>query len=56
MERAAALAPGDFAVVAHGGIIAWFLQEIGGDWRKPDYAEIIPLIRENEHFLLQEEK
>ena len=23
---------------------------------EPDYAEIIPLIRENEHFLLQEEK
>ena len=56
MNQAAALASGDFAVVAHGGIIAWFLQEIGGDWRKPDYAEIIPLIRENEHFLLQEEK
>ncbi len=56
MNQAAALAPGDFAVVAHGGIIAWFLQEIGGAWRKPDYAEIIPLIRENEHFLLQEEK
>ena len=56
MERSAALAPGDFAVVAHGGIIAWFLQGISGDWRKPDYAQIIPLTWENEHFLLQEEK
>ena len=42
--------------LAGNGIIAWFLQEIDGAWRKPDYAEIIPLIRENEHFLLQEEK
>lgn len=56
MERSAALAPGDFAVVAHGGIIAWFLQGISGDWRKPDYAQIIPLTWENEQFLLQEEK
>ena len=55
MERSAALAPGDFAVVAHGGIIAWFLQRISGEWKKPDYAQIIPLIWENEHFLLQEE-
>ena len=55
MERTAALAPGDFAVVAHGGIIAWFLQGISGEWKKPDYAQIIPLIWENEHFLLQEE-
>ena len=55
MERSAALAPGDFAVVAHGGIIAWFLQGISGEWKKPDYAQIIPLIWENEHFLLQEE-
>lgn len=55
MEMAARTAPGDLAVVAHGGIIAQFLQELGGVWRKPDYAEIIPLIWENEHFLLQEE-
>ena len=52
MERAARTAPGDFAVVAHGGIIAQFLQELGGVWRKPDYAEIIPLIWENGNFLL----
>ena len=55
MEQAAAAAPGDFAVVAHGGIIAQFLQDISGVWRKPDYTEIIPLIWENGHFLLQEE-
>ena len=56
MERAAALATGDFAVVAHGGIIAWFLHMISGDWRKPDYAQIIPLTWENGYFLLQEVK
>ena len=56
MERASALATGDFAVVAHGGIIAWFLHMISGDWRKPDYAQIIPLTWENGYFLLQEVK
>ena len=55
METAAQASPGDFAVVAHGGIIAQFLQDISGIWRKPDYVEIISLIWENEHFLLQEE-
>ena len=55
MEEAAKQSPGDFAVVAHGGIIAQFLQDISGVWRKPDYVEIISLIWENEHFLLQEE-
>jgi len=55
METAAQVSPGDFAVVAHGGIIAQFLQNISGIWRKPDYVEIITLIWENEHFLLQEE-
>ena len=55
METAVQTAPGDFAVVAHGGIIARFLQEISGVWRKPDYAEIIPLLWEDGHFTLQEE-
>ena len=55
MEKAAHQSPGDFAVVAHGGIIAQFLQDVSGAWRKPDYTEIIPLIWENGHFLLQEE-
>lgn len=43
LERAAAEAPGDFAVVAHGGIIAKFLQSITGVWRKPGYTEVIQL-------------
>ena len=55
MDRAAAQSPGDFAVVAHGGIIAQFLLKISGVWRKPAYTEIIPLIWENGQFLLQED-
>lgn len=54
METAAKQSPGDFAVVAHGGIIAQFLQDISGVWKKPDYAEIISLMWENGHFELQE--
>ena len=55
MEEAAKQSPGDFAVMAHGGIIAQFLQDISGVWKKPDYAEIISLIWENGRFELQEE-
>lgn len=43
MEQAAIHAPGDFAVVAHGGIIAQFLQQISGKWYKPGYTEVVPL-------------
>ena len=55
MNAAAETASGDFAVVAHGGIIAQFLQDISGVWKKPDYAEMISLTWENGHFELQEE-
>ncbi|MBR2048356.1 MAG: histidine phosphatase family protein [Oscillospiraceae bacterium] len=55
MEEAAEKSPGDFAVVAHGGIIAQFLQDISGVWRKPGYAQVIPLTRKDGHFELQEE-
>ena len=55
MTEAAEAAPGDFAVVAHGGIIAQFLQAVGGVWMKPDYTQMISLIWENGHFRLQEE-
>ena len=51
MEAAAALAPGDFAVVAHGGIIARFL-----GCRKPDYCQIIPLFWKNGTFTTQEDE
>ena len=43
MEEAAQSAPGDFAVVAHGGVIAQFLQSVSGTWYKPGYAEVICL-------------
>ena len=43
MVQAAEQAPGDFAVVAHGGIIARFLQETTGIWYKPDYTEVVVL-------------
>ena len=43
MKQAATLAPGDLAVVAHGGIIAQFMQSITGTWYKPGYAEALTL-------------
>ena len=43
MKKAASLAPGDFAVVAHGGIIAQFMQRITGTWYKPGYTEVVIL-------------
>ena len=55
MKTAAQTAPGDLAVVAHGGIIAQFLLSISGTWYKPGYTEIIPLTFENGIFALQEE-
>ena len=54
MEQAAVSAPGDFAVVAHGGVIGLFLQNLGRPWYKPGYAEVIPLIWNNQHFSIQE--
>lgn len=54
MDAAANAAAGDFAVVAHGGIIAQFLKKISGVWQKPDYAEIISLFWENSHFYLKD--
>ena len=52
MEQAASLAPGDFAVVAHGGIIAKYLQSLTGVWQKPDYVQVIPLQWKDGLFLL----
>ena len=43
MEQAAQAAPGDLAVVAHGGIISQFLQHITGTWYKPSYTEVVTL-------------
>jgi len=55
MAQAAELAPGNFAVVAHGGIIAQFMRKITGIWYKPDYAEIVQLSYEYGNFTRREE-
>lgn len=47
LETIAREAPGDCAVITHGGITALFLEHLTGTWRKPAYAEIIPLRWEN---------
>ena len=54
MEQAASLAPGDFAVVAHGGIIAQFLQQISGKWYKPGYTEVVTLFWDHGTFEIKE--
>lgn len=50
VEEAILQSSGDIAIVAHGGIIAQFLQHIGGSWYKPGYAEIVPVCYENGSF------
>ena len=56
LRHCAATAPGDLAVVGHGGIIARFLQELTGTWYKPDYIQVIHLVWDNCKFFLQTEK
>ncbi len=43
LEAAAGNCQGDFAVVAHGGVMAAFLTSLGGTGEKPGYAQIIPI-------------
>ena len=50
MESAAHTAPGDFAVVAHGGILSCFLESVTGSRYKPDYVEVIHLCWDNGKF------
>ena len=54
MEAAARTAPGDFAVVAHGGIIARFLQAVTGTWYKPGYTEVLTLCWNDGAFFTKE--
>lgn len=56
MTQAAEDAPGDLAVVAHGGVIRLFLNHLSPPGRKPGYAEVISLSWENGIFILQEDK
>ena len=51
MEQAAVQAPGDFAVVAHGGVISLFLEQLTRTRTKPQYAQVIPLRYENDTFI-----
>ena len=51
MEEAARVSPWDFAVVAHGGVIELFLQDITGKRYKPRYCEVILLQWENGRFM-----
>lgn len=55
LRHCIATAPGDLAVVTHGGITAGFLQKLTGTWLKPDYAQVIRLVWEQNQFHLQEE-
>ena len=55
MEEAARVSPWDFAVVAHGGVIELFLQEVTGRRYKPRYCEVISLRWENGRFMQSEE-
>ena len=56
MHRSAELAPGDLAVVAHGGIIAVFLRSLGGPRYKPGYAEVVCLSWQNDTFMIKDLK
>ena len=55
MGEAARVSPGDFAVVAHGGVTELFLQTIIGKGYKPRYCEVISLQWENGRFMQSEE-
>jgi len=55
MELAARSAPGDLAVVAHGGVIAEFTKSLGLSGEKPGYCQILPLRWDGERFTIQEE-
>lgn len=56
LTRAVREAPGDVAVVAHGGIMALFLGTLDGVGRKPDYCQIIPLVWADDTFTIQEDE
>ena len=52
VTAAAEAAPGDLAIVAHGGVMGLFLQDIAGKWEKPAYGQILYLTYENGNFKL----
>lgn len=56
MEEAARISTGDFAVVAHGGVMELFLETITGRRYKPRYCECVSLLWENGKFAQWEER
>lgn len=54
MAEAARRSPGDFAVVAHGGVIELFIRHITGRRYKPRYCEVISLWWESGRFFEEE--
>ena len=54
MAEAASRSSGDFAVVAHGGIMALFLQAVTGRWYKMQYCEVVTLLWDHQEFFQQE--
>ena len=52
LRHCAATAPGDLAVVSHGGIISLLLQKLTGTRFKPDYVQVIHLVWNKEEFFL----
>lgn len=51
MEQAARMANGDFAVVAHGGVISLFLQSLRMPRYKPLYGEVVLLNWDGRRYL-----
>lgn len=56
MRESARISRGDFAVVAHGGVMELFLETITGRRYKPRYCECVSLLWENGKFAQREER
>ena len=56
LRQACEKAPGDLALVGHGGIMALFIKEITGIWRKPGYGQILTVQYENDQLKLTEDE
>lgn len=55
MGEAIARSEGDIAVVAHGGVIAAFLESLGGKRQKPDYAQVTQLTYDGAFHIKEED-
>ncbi len=52
LETAVRSAPGDCAIVTHGGITAAFLEALTGTWQKPGYTEVVTLVWDAGRFVV----